>query len=240
MKSPGLIKSALFLLVITTLTASAAMAQVQASRDVAVKDFSEIHVSTGIDLIITQGPAESAKIVADDALINAVVLEQSGNSINIRWELVKSTRKKWLTRTAKVLITYRNLNVIEASEGSSVKTENVLKSNILSISVTSGAIVTAAIDCPELQMKTNSGASALLNGAVAKLKLESGSGSRVNALDMAADYASVTVSTGADVKLTVAKELEATANSGGNIRYKGTPVVRNTAGSRSGSVKAIQ
>lgn len=240
MKSLRLVKSVLFLFVVTSITASAAIAQVQVSREIALKDFSEIHVTTGIELIITQGAAEHAKIVADDALIDAIVVDQSGNSVNIKWELIKSTRKRWLNRTAKVFISYQNLNLIEATEGSSVKTENTLKSNILSILVTSGAIVTAGIDCPELQMRTNSGASALLNGNVGKLKLESSSGSRVNAVEMTSGYASVTASSGADVKVNVSKELQATASSGGNIRYKGSPVVENTAGSKSGNVKAIQ
>lgn len=240
MKSLRLVKSVLFLFVVTSITASAAIAQVQVSREIALKDFSEIHVTTGIELIITQGAAEHAKIVADDVLIDAIVVEQSGNSVNIKWELIKSTRKRWLNRTAKVFISYQNLNLIEATEGSSVKTENTLKSNILSILVTSGAIVTAGIDCPELQMRTNSGASALLNGNVGKLKLESSSGSRVNAVEMTSGYASVTASSGADVKVSVSKELQATASSGGNIRYKGSPVVENTAGSKSGNVKAIQ
>jgi len=240
MKSLRLVKSVLFLFVVTSITASATIAQVQVSREIALKDFSEIHVTTGIELIITQGAAEHAKIVADDALIDAIVVEQSGNSVNIKWELIKSTRKRWLNRTAKVFISYQNLNLIEATEGSSVKTENTLKSNILSILVTSGAIVTAGIDCPELQMRTNSGASALLNGNVGKLKLESSSGSRVNAVEMTSGYASVTASSGADVKISVSKELQATASSGGNIRYKGNPVVENSAGSKSGNVKAIQ
>ncbi|CAM4330208.1 Putative auto-transporter adhesin, head GIN domain [Pedobacter westerhofensis] len=240
MKSLRLVKSFLFLFVVTSITASATIAQVQVSREIALKDFSEIHVTTGIELIITQGAAEHAKIVADDALIDAIVVEQSGNSVNIKWELIKSTRKRWLNRTAKVFISYQNLNLIEATEGNSVKTENTLKSNILSILVTSGAIVTAGIDCPELQMRTNSGASALLNGNVGKLKLESSSGSRVNAVEMTSGYASVTASSGADVKISVSKELQATASSGGNIRYKGNPVVENSAGSKSGNVKAIQ
>ncbi|MET1056549.1 MAG: head GIN domain-containing protein [Pedobacter sp.] len=238
MKSLQLIKSVLFLFLITSLS-SAAKAQAEQSRDVVLKDFSEIHVNTGIELIITQGTTESAKIVADESLINAVVVEQSGNSVNIKWELIKSTKKRWLNRTAKVFISYKNLNILEASDGSSVKTENAIKSGILNIAVSSGAIVSASLDCPQLQVKISSGASALLKGSAGKLTLESSSGSRVNTLDLLTEYANATASSGADVKISVSKELQATANSGGNIRYKGSPVVTNSAGSKSGNVKAI-
>jgi len=238
MKSLHLFKPGLFLLLITVLN-SAASAQGQQSREVPLNNFSEIHVNTGIELIITQGTAESAKIVADESLIDAIVVQQSGNSVTVNWKLLKSTKKRWLNRTAKVLITYKNLNILEASDGSSVKTENAVKTGILDITVSSGAIVSARVECPQLRLKTSSGASAMLSGTAAKFKLESSSGSRVNTLELITDYANVTASSGADVKVNVSKGLESTANSGGNIRYKGSPVVENTAGSKSGNVKAL-
>ena len=236
MKSFQLLKPVLFLLLIT---ASAASAQMQQSREVALKHFSEIHVNTGIELIITQGTAESAKIVADETLIDAIVVEQSGNSVTVNWKLIKSTKKRWLNRTAQVFITYKNLNILEASDGSSVKTENAVKTGILNISVSSGANVSATVECPQLQLKTNSGASASLKGTAARMNVEAGSGSRINSLELIAEYANVTASSGADVKVNVTKELAATASSGGNIRYKGSAVVENSAGSKSGNVKPI-
>lgn len=238
MKFLQLTKTALFLLLLSSFTL-ATSAQVEQSREVILKNFSEIHVNTGIEVIITQGETESARIVADESLIDAVVVEQSGNSVNIKWKLIKSTRKRWLTRTAKVFITYKNLNILEASDGSSVKTENAIKSGILNIAISSGAIVSATLDCPQLDIKTSSGASAFLKGAAAKLTLESSSGSRVNTTELLSNYANVTASSGADVKINVSKELQATASSGGNIGYKGSPVVENSAGSKSGNVKAI-
>lgn len=236
MKSFQLLKPVLFLLLIT---ASAASAQMQQSREVALKQFSEIHVNTGIELIIKQGTTESAKIVADETLIDAIVVEQSGNSVTVNWKLIKSTKKRWLNRTAQVFITYKNLNILEASDGSSVKTENAVKTGILNISVSSGANISATVECPQLQLKTNSGASASLKGIAARMNLEAGSGSRINTLELIADYANVTASSGADVKVNVTKELAATASSGGNIRYKGSAVVENSAGSKSGNVKPI-
>jgi hypothetical protein len=240
MKLPNLIKPVLSFLVILYISVPMAKAQVPGSKEVAVKDFSEIHITTGIELIIRQGSTESAKIVADEALIDAVVVEQAGNSLNIKWELVKSTRKKWLNRTAKIYITYKNLNVIEASDGSSLKTENTINTSILDISVSSGAIVTATIACPELHLKSSSGASALLKGTVGNMRLEASSGSIVNALDLTADYAKVAASSAADLKINVRKELETTSNSGSKIRYMGNPALQNYSGSKGGIVKRIE
>jgi hypothetical protein len=239
MKSVPFYKAVLLFLLITT-GMTAAHAQVQQSKEVALKNFSEIHVSTGIELIIRQGAVESAEIVADESLIEAVTVEQSGYSVIVNWKLIKSTKKRWLNRTAQVLITYKNLNILEATDGSAVKTENAIKTGILNITVSSGAIVSATIESPQLQLKTSSGASAVLKGTAASLKLESSSGSRVHALELIAENAIVTASSGADVKVNVSKGLESTASSGGNIRYKGSPVVENSAGSKSANVKPMQ
>lgn len=239
MKLLNLIKAALFSLIILCLLTPAASGQVPASKNMALKNFSEVRITTGIELIITQGSTESAKIVTDESLIDAVVIEQAGNSVNIKWGLVKSTKKRWLNRTAKVFLNYKDLNVIEATDGSSVKTENTLKAASLDILVTSGAIVTASIDCPQLHLKTSSGASAVLKGTAASMSLEASSGSMVNTLDLATASAKVTASAGADLKINVSKELETNSNSGSNIRYKGNPVLQNYSGSKSGIVKRI-
>ena len=233
----NLIRTAAFSLIIFLLGSSALRAQEQQSRNIALSGFSEISVSTGLDLIITRGNTESAKIVATENLIDAVVVEQAGNKVNVKWKLIQSQKKAWLNRNATVYITYKTLNFLEASSGSSLKTENTLKTDRLDAIVSSGAVIKAAIDCGKLELKTNSGASASLSGKATEIKMESSSGSMVNALELAADYATVTASSGANIRVNVSKSLEPFASSGGRVRYKGNADLKNFTGSKNGVKK---
>lgn len=237
MKSLNIIQPALLLLFGLCFIVPPVMAQ--ETKNVTVSNFSEVHVSTGLELILTQGATESARIIATENLIDAVVVEQNGTSITVKWKAIRSTKKAWLKRTAKVYITYKNLNVIDASEGSSIKTENTLKAEILKATVASGAIINANIECADFRLQTTSGASIVLTGNAAKMKLESSSGSTVSAQELTVGYADVEVSAGADVKINVTKELKALADSGGNIRYKGNAELKNYSTSKSGSIKKL-
>ena len=93
------------------------------------------------------------------------------------------------------------------------------------------------LNCKELQLQTSSGADAKLKGTATNIELKSSSGSDIKAFDLTADYARVTVSSGADINVTVNKGLETTSSSGGSIRYKGNASLNNHSSSRSSSVK---
>jgi len=234
MKLFSSIRTAAFSFVILFPGFSSLRAQEQQSKNVTLSRFSEISISTGLDLVITRGDTESARIVATENLIDAVVVEQAGNKINIKWKLIQSQKKAWLNRKATIYMTYKTLNFLEASSGSSLKTENTLKTDHLDAIVSSGAIIKADIDCGKLELKTSSGASASLSGKATEVKMESSSGSRVNALELVSDYATVNASTGAAIRINVNKSLEPFASTGGRIRYTGNADLKNFTGSKNG------
>jgi hypothetical protein len=211
----------------------------QETKNVAINNFTEVSVGSGIALHITQGSSESARIVAENEVINDVVLEKSGSRIKVGWKDNWGLKKMWKNRNAKVYITYKKLNSISASSGSSLTTDNVLKTDHLDASVSSGASLNARIACNELELETNSGASASLTGTATNMTVKSSSGSSVNALNLATQYARANTNSGADIKINVAKGLETNTNSGSNIRYKGNADLKNLSNSRSSSVSRI-
>jgi len=55
--------------------------------------------------------------------------------------------------------------------------------------------------------------------------------------DMAVEYCDAKATSGADVRITINKELNAKANSGGGIRYKGAALIRDVSVNSGGLVK---
>jgi len=237
MKSLSLIKPAF--LCLFTIAALTLDLKAQETKNVAINNFSEVSVGAGIGLYITQGSSESARIVADDDVIDDVVLEKSGNRIKVGWKDSWGIKKMWKNRNAKVYITYKKLNSISASSGSSLITQNTLKTDHLDASVSSGASMNAKISCNELQLQTNSGASVSLAGTATNMEIKSSSGSSVDALNLATQYARADTHSGADIKINVTKGLETNTSSGSNIRYKGAAALKNISNSRSSSVSRI-
>jgi len=237
MKSLSLIKPAFICLI--TVALGGLSLKAQETKNVSVSNFSEVSVGAGIELHITQGAAESAKIVANDDVINEVVVAKSGNRVTVGWKENWGMSKMWKNKSAKVYITYKKLNSISASSGSSLRTENTLKTDRLNASVSSGASMDAKIACSDLQLQTSSGGSASLAGSATNMQLESSSGSSVDALGLSTEYARANTSSGADIKINVIKALETHTSSGSNIRYKGAAALKNNSNERSSSVSRI-
>lgn len=235
MKSNFLLKPTLLLLI--TASFSAFTLKAQNTKNVALSNVSGVSVHAGIDLFITQGNTESAKIVASSDFIDEVVIENNGGNVKVSWKDSHGTNF-FKNKSAKVYLTYKKLNSIAASSGSSLKTENTLKTDALDAKVSSGASITASVSCKDLQLKSSSGATATFSGTASNLNVKSSSGSNVRAEDLATDYANATASSGGDIKINVAKALETTTSSGGGVRYKGGASLKNNS-SRSGGVNRI-
>jgi len=209
----------------------------QQSKTISLNNFTGVAVSAGIELLITQGSTESAKIVAEKDIIDEVVVQQSGSTVNVKWKQSWGINKMWKNKSAKVYITYKKLNSISASSGSSVKTQNTLKTGELETAVSSGASINANISCNNLQVTSSSGASINLNGTATNVEVSSSSGSSVDAMGLASQYARVSTSSGAGVEVNVAKGLETTTSSGGSIQYKGAAALKNNSAKHSGVSK---
>lgn len=210
----------------------------QDTKNVAVSNFSEVSVSAGIQVLITQGSSESAKIVANSDVIDEVEVITSGNTVKVGWKSNWGLNNSHKNRSAKVYISYKNLNRISASSGSSIKTENLLKTDHLEASASSGANIDAKVDCNELEVSISSGAAAVLTGKATNLRAEASSGANGNLLNLTAENAVAKASSGAALKVYATKALETAASSGGDIRYKGDASLRNSS-SRSGGVSKI-
>ena len=200
-----------------------------------VSNFKGVDVSAGIDLYITMGETESVKIVADDDIIDRIITEVKDGVLRI---YVK--QNNWFNwngnETRKAYVTIKELNRIEASSGSDVKSENTLKGDILKISVSSGANVNVDVYYKNLDVSTSSGSDAKITGKVKYLDASSSSGSNINARELESVVCKASASSGSDVTVNVSEELQASASSGADVNYYGNPSVKDIDESSGGDV----
>ncbi len=235
MKTNYLIK--LIFLFLIGMSFNSFILRAQETKKVAVSNFSGVSVSTGIDLYLTQGSTESAKIEAADGVIDQVEVMVKDNNLVVKFRESNGLTNMWKNRNAKVYVTYKKLNSISATSGSSAVTENILKTDKLSAKVTSGADLKLNVVCNDLDVQATSGADANLSGKAANIDFKATSGADIKAYELVTDYGRVTATSGADIKLTVNKGLETTSTSGGSIRYKGGASLNNHSSSRTGNVR---
>lgn len=201
-----------------------------------VKDFTEIKVSTGIDLFLKMGDTEEVKVVADDEIIDNLITEVSNGELRIYMKKTNWFNWNGMTKTRKVYVTVKELNRIEASSGSDVRSENTLTGESLVIEASSGSDVFLDMIFKNISVSTSSGSDAKLTGKAKTLKAEASSGSDINARELSTSVCYVNASSGSDITVTVSDELVARASSGSDIRYYGNPGIKDTDESSGGDI----
>lgn len=209
------------------------------SRNVAVKSFNSIGVSSGIDLYLTQGGSETVTIKGDNDLIKDVIVEQKGTSISIKYKDGINWSRLFKNQSIKVYVNFKTLKGIAASGGSDVYTQNTLKADMLSIAASGGSDLDLTLNVKDLQLAISGGSDADLKGSGENLVITASGGSDVDAYNYVVNNAKVNASGGSDANIHVNKALEAGASGGSDINYKGNPTVRKTTSSKSGDVNHV-
>jgi len=233
----------LFLAVSACLLISAAMAQSKVINDQnaqtrSVKDFHGIRVSNGIHLYLTQGNEEAVAVSASDAEYRDRIKTEVRNGVleiyfdRTGWNSWKDSDRRKL----RAYVSCKVLDQLKGSSGAQVEVDGSIKSGELVMDFTSGSNFKGDIRVTKLKMDQNSGAETNISGTATNCTIEASSGSSFKGYDLVTDLCEASTSSGADLRITVNKELSASASSGGQIHYKGNGLIRDISTSSGGEV----
>ena len=203
-----------------------------------VSNFHKIEVSNGIKLMLTQGGTEAVAVSASDPEIRKYIRTEVSNGVlkiyydrNYLKQLNDHGNKK-----LKAYVSFINLDGLEANSGSLVNVQNEVKVNSLEMEATSGAQIEGRFNVAKLEIDQNSGSIVKISGSASNINIEGSSGSIFEGFDMVTDNCDAETSSGAIINITVNKELNAEASSGGLVHYKGNGMIRNISTSSGGSI----
>jgi hypothetical protein len=228
----------LIAIVFAAVSANSIAIRAQENKDIAITNFTEVSVSSGIDLYLTQSSSENIRVNAHADLIKNVVVEKKGNNLNIRYKDNISWGRLFKGQSIKVYVNYKTLQAISASGGSDVYSQNTLKTDKLSISASGGADIDLNVIAKDIQIQTSGGSDVNIKGNATNMEASSSGGSDIDALGFVVENARVTASGGSDTNVHVTKALDVTASGGSDVNYKGNPAVKKSSG-KSGEVSKI-
>lgn len=237
MKYLNLLKTSAVLLLVIVLNNSNVLAQ--SSKNVSVKAFNEVTVSSGLDLYLTQTTNEALTIKGNEDLIKDVVVEQNGSALVIKYKDGVNWGRMFKNQSIKVYLNYKNLKSLTASGGSDVYTQNNLKADVLNLRASGGADLKLTLAVKDLSLTISGGSDAELKGSGENLVATASGGSDIDAFGYVVNNARVTASGGSDANIYVNKALEAGASGGSDVNYKGSAVLKKTSSSKSGDVNHV-
>lgn len=195
------------------------------------ENFKSIAVSTGIDLILSQGEKRDIIVEADDNIIDLLKTEVKDGVLRVYFDksIVKAKAKK-------VYITIPTIISIVATSGAEVENKSEISGEEISLSASSGAEIDLVLKYNKIICSASSGAEVEIKGGCNNLTLDASSGSNIEAKELLSKNVTVNASSGANIKTLVSENISADASSGGNINYYGEPKVKNISKSSGGSV----
>lgn len=206
-----------------------------------VSSFHGIEVGTGIELNLTEGNTEEVAVSASTTEFRDKIVTKVENGIlKIQYETkMGSINKKKENKDLKAYVSYKTLDLLHATTGAEVKINGVLKSSSLDMKANTGALIDGEVDIAALKVSQNTGSKITLSGKAEKLDIDGDTGSKFKGEEMSTSNCNVTVSTGAIVSVKAEKELQAKANTGGVIKYKGNASIKEIKTNTGGSVTRI-
>lgn len=202
-----------------------------------VSSFHAIEVSNGITLTLKQGNEDAVAVSASTPEIRSrIKTEVTNGKLYIYFD--NKDRRDWsIKKELKAYVSFKELDALNANSGADALTDGNIKVNTLSITLSSGADFTGSVTAAKLDVDQSSGSDMEIKGTVNDISVSTSSGSDFSGYGLISETCKADASSGSDIEITVNKELQAEASSGGGINYKGKAAVTNVSNSSGGKIK---
>lgn len=207
-----------------------------AQSEYKLEAFDEISIAGNIEVVLKKSNEEKAIVEAFGIPEDKLNIDVRGQTL--RLSLLNSIFYKH--DKMKVTVFYKTLRTIRVSAGGKLEAEEPLEGDALEIRTSSGADVLFDIKANKLEATASEGAILQLRGEVASQKVSASTGGQYRALNLNCKNTYARASTGGEVSVVATESIDASANLGGSIEYKGEPDERYRKTVLGGNVHKIE
>ena len=201
-----------------------------------LEDFNEIAIAGKVEVTLMPADENSATIYTEGISSDDVTMYVKGNTLKV--QLYES----WLKddEEARIEIKYKAINELRVSAGAIATHEGTLKSDDLTLKVSSGAQLEITVDAELLTAAVIEGAELTISGQAGAQEVTAGTGGQYYGMSLECNTTEVNANTGGEADVTAYEKLDANANTGGIINYKGSPEMKSTRSFIAGDINKIQ
>jgi uncharacterized protein YxeA len=194
--------------------------------------FSELKVSSGIDVYLKQGDKEAISVEADQNLHEYILTEIRNGVLNVYTDNVNIREAE----RERVYVTMKDIKSIKVSSAGDVVGESPVKTDRLEINVSSAGDIKLEVEAKDLNIDISSSGDVTVKGVSDMLSADLSSAGDLNAYDLKTREAEVSVSSAGDADISVSEKLTARASSAGDINYMGNPKYVDAHSSSAGGI----
>lgn len=181
-------------------------------------DFDELKVFDQLN--VTLIPSNENKIVITGTNQGNVETVNRNGLLKIRISLTKILEDN---KDIKVTLYFKNIELIDANEGSMVRCKDTFKQISMVLSAQEGASIEADLDVENTIVKVYSGGIISLMGKAVTQKVTINSGGSLKAKDLVTSQTTINISAGGNAEINATTLVDAKVNAGGSIYIYGKP-----------------
>jgi len=193
-------------------------------------DFSTVRVFDKINVTLVK--SSESKIVITGSRAEDVEVVSKNNDLKVRMKLTKLLAGEDISAT----IYYKNIDQVEASEGSFVGSSDTFKSTAFAVNAKEGSTIKLTLDVSKLTSKANSGGILQIDGKATNHDLVITSGGIFKGKSLTTAQTTVTVNGGGDADVLATDFVDAKTRAGGDINVYGNPKQVNKKTTAGGTI----
>jgi len=194
--------------------------------------FTGLHISSGIDVYMSQDSRYSVKVVADENLMDIIKTEIKGGILEVGVEKPGIRRAK----SKKVTVSLPELDRLKISSAGDCIGETPFNCKDLDINISSAGDLMLEVYADRIKLNISSSGDAKLSGEVNDFDASLSSAGDLEAYDLIAKKAKVSVSSAGNARVYATEELNMSTSSAGNIYYRGDAKVVRSSTSSAGNI----
>jgi hypothetical protein len=193
-------------------------------------DFSTIRVFDKINVTLVK--ASENKIVITGSRAEDVEVVTKNNDLKVRMKLSKLLSGEDVSAT----VYYKDIDQVEASEGSFVGSADTFKSTAFAVNAKEGSTIKLTIDVSKLSSKANSGGILQIDGKATNHDIDITSGGIFKGKSLKTSQTAITISAGGEADVYASDFVDAKTRAGGDINVYGNPKQVNKKTTAGGTI----
>jgi hypothetical protein len=196
-----------------------------------IQSFTGVKVSSGIDVYLSQGNDEKLVVEADENLHEYITTEVRNGVLNVYSEVnIRDAERK------RIYVTMKEVNSVRTTSAGDVIGQTPIKTERLDLSASSAGNIDLEVNADEINLDISSSGDISLKGATRILDANLSSAGDLNANELEAKEAEISVSSAGDAEVNVLDKITARASSAGDITYSGNPKYVDAHSSSAGGI----
>lgn len=199
--------------------------------------FSNVSVSSNINVYVKQDSVTSVKIEADENLLEYIHINVDGSTLGIKEEDGFNLRSN---KGIKVYVSGPSFKQFKASGACNIFSENQIKSTEpISIKLSGACDVNMDLDAPEIGVDLSGAGTIILKGKTKDFKVDGSGATKIKCFDLATENTDIEMSGAGNAEVFASVKLNVHVSGAADVKYKGNAEVSQKV-SGAGSVKKVE